>query len=270
MSSATLATHHGRRTLTAHFRSGGACIMGMFLLLCTALFGTQVYGANVQDKNGITLQSTRVVYPGQEKNGITFTVTNNTAQSYLMQARVIPWKVEPADVSQTHDAQAVPFIVLPPLQRFEPAEALTLRIRLTRNTLPTDRESVFVLSLKAIPSQSSSSGTARLVLAMQNNLKLFYRPEGLPEYSAEQLAGQLRFQRKGDQLKVTNPTPYYMTFRSLSVGTQSVEAAALSRWVPPFSEQTYPLPVNAQGDITWQLIDGVGSGTPVLHRLLTE
>lgn len=270
MSSATSAAHHGRRMFTSCFCSGSACIMSMFLLLCTALFGTQVYGANVRDRNGITLQSTRVVYPGQEKNGITFTVTNNTAQPYLMQARVIPWIAEPTDTPNKQNAHEVPFIVLPPLQRFEPEEALTLRIRLTRNTLPSDRESVFVLSLKAIPSQSSSTETAQLVLAIQNNLKLFYRPEGLPEYSTEQLAGQLRFQREGAQLVVTNPTPYYMTFRSLSVGTQSVDSEALLTWVPPFGKQEYPLPASARGDITWQLIDGMGSVTPAQHRPLTE
>ncbi|WP_145587586.1 molecular chaperone [Yersinia rochesterensis] len=248
-------------------------VIGPLFLLCATLFGTPTYGANVGDKNGITLQSTRVVYPGQAKNGITFTVTNNTAQPYLLQSRVIPWEAERTDTRPAQDAQGtnmapreVPFIVLPPLQRFEPGEALTLRIRLARNTFPTDRESVFVLSLKAIPGQSSSSESARLVLAMQNNLKLFYRPEGLPEYSAEQLARQLRFQRQGSQLKVSNPTPYYMAFHSLSVGTQIVDMA----WVPPFGEQAYPLPVSARGDITWQLIDGMGRVTPTQHRPLTD
>lgn len=274
MNSDTPFVHHDRCAFAGRFWLDNHRVMGQLLLLCAALFATQAYGANVSDKNGITLQSTRVVYPGQAKNGITFKVTNNTAKPYLLQSRVIPWIAEQTDTlsaPEVHkDTQEVPFIVLPPLQRFEPAEALTLRIRLTRNTLPTDRESVFVLSLKAIPSQSSSTKTARLVLAMQNDLKLFYRPEGLPEYSAEELAGQLRFQRQGTRLKVTNPTPYYMTFRSLSVGGQSVGGNASLMWVPPFGEQTYPLTVNAQGQITWQLIDEIGNVTSAQHRPLTD
>ncbi|MCS5992143.1 molecular chaperone [Klebsiella variicola subsp. variicola] len=219
-------------------------VMGLLLLLCAALSGTQAYGANITDKHGITLQSIRVVYPGQAKKGITFTVTNNTPQPYLLQSRIVPWETESTDARLAQDSHAepseVPFIVLPPLQRFEPAEVLTLRILLTRHTLPTDRESVFVLSLKAIPGQPSSTEAAQLLLAMQNNLKLFYRPEGLPEYSTEQFAGQLRFQHKGAQLRVINPTPYYVTFRSLSVGAQSVDSGALSQWVPPFGELGYP------------------------------
>lgn len=274
MNSKVHYAYHDQCAFTARFWQGDHRLTGELLLLCAALFTTQAHGANVGDKNGITLQSTRVVYPEQAKNGITFRVTNNTAQPHLLQSRVIPWIAEPTDTRPAQgvhqDTQQVPFIVLPPLKRFEPAEALTLRIRLTRNTLPTDRESVFVLSLKAIPSQSSSAETPRLVLAMQNDLKLFYRPEGLPDYSAVQLAGQLRFQRQGTRLKVTNPTPYYMTFRSLSVGGHSVGGNTSLMWIPPFGEQTYPLPVNAQGQITWQLIDEIGDVTPAQHRPLTE
>lgn len=271
MNSGTPFVYHERCAFT-DFWQGNHRVTGLLLLLCAALSATQAYGANVGDKNGITLQSTRLVYPGQAKNGITFTVTNNTGQPYLLQSRVIPWMAEPTDTApaqQAHqDTQGVPFIVLPPLKRFEPAETLTLRIQLTRNTLPTDRESVFVLSLKAIPSQSSSAETPRLVLAMQNDLKLFYRPKELPDYSAVQLAGQLRFQRQGSRLKVTNPTPFYMTFRSLSVGGHSVDAGVSLMWVSPFGEQAYPLPVSAQGEITWQLIDGTGDVTPVQRRTL--
>ncbi|MGJ5719055.1 fimbrial biogenesis chaperone [Morganella sp. B601] len=249
-------------------------VTGTLFLLCMALSGSQACGANNSNKDGITLQSTRVVYPGYEKNGITFALTNNTAQPYLLQARVIPWMAEPEGENDgqnaSSDTPGVPFIVLPPLQRFEPSETLTLRIRLTRNTLPVDRESVFVLSLKTIPGQSAPSGPAQLVLAVQNNLKLFYRPEGLPEYSAGQLAGQLRFHRQGTHLMITNPTPYYITFRSLSVGTQPVEAESLSQWIPPFGEQMYPLPADAQGEIVWRLIDGTGRVTPAQYRPLSD
>ncbi|WP_447880112.1 fimbrial biogenesis chaperone [Serratia fonticola] len=272
MNSGTPFVYHVRDAFTDRFWQGDHRVTGLLLVLCATLFATQVYGANVVNKNGITLQATRMVYPEQAKNGITFTVTNNTAQPYLLQSRVIPWMAEPTNTAlaqQVHqDTRGGPFIVLPPLKRFEPAEALTLRIQLTRNTLPTDRESVFVLSLKAIPGQSSSAETPRLVLAMQNDLKLFYRPKDLPEYSAVQLAQQLRFQRQGSRLKVINPTPYYMTFHLLSVGGRAVDAGASLLLVSPFGEQAYPLPTSDQGEITWQLIDGMGDVTPVQSRTL--
>nr|MDQ6119422.1 fimbria/pilus periplasmic chaperone [Klebsiella pneumoniae subsp. pneumoniae] len=95
-------------------------------------------------------------------------------------------------------------------------------MRLTRNTLPKDRESVFILSLKTIPGQEKNTDSASLTLAMQNNLKLFYRPE-MPEYDVSEFAREIRFISQSGELKVINPTPYYLTFRSLSVGKYPVE-----------------------------------------------
>lgn len=109
------------------------------------------YGSTGNNPDGIKLQSTRVIYPGESHNGITFTVTNNTAKPFLLQSRVIPWQADEQDNVSGNQSGGVPFIVLPPLQRLEASDALTLRIRLTRNTLPKDRESVFILSLKTIP-----------------------------------------------------------------------------------------------------------------------
>lgn len=242
----------------------------IFSLLSVVIFSVPTYGANSGNMEGIKLQSTRVLYPGENKNGITFTVTNNTTQPYLLQSRVTSWQPENEGKSSLDEAHDIPFIVLPPLQRFEPAEALTLRIRLTRNTLPKDRESVFVLSLKTIPGQAEKMESAQLALAMQNNLKFFYRPEGLPEYSPENLAEKLRFQRQDGQLKVVNPTPYYVTFRSLLVGKYSIEANALSQMIPPYGQQVYPLLSDARGQVTWRLIDSMGGNTSEQQSSLAD
>ncbi|MFX0250974.1 molecular chaperone [Klebsiella pneumoniae subsp. pneumoniae] len=94
----------------------------------------------------LKLQSTRVIYPGESHNGITFTVTNNTAKLSFTVA-VIPWQADEQDNVSGNQSGGCHY-VLPPLQRLEASDALTLRIRLTRNTLPKDRESVFILSLK--------------------------------------------------------------------------------------------------------------------------
>ena len=150
------------------------------------------YGSTGNNPDGIKLQSTRVIYPGESHNGITFTVTNNTAKPFLLQSRVIPWQADEQDNVSGNQSGGVPFIVLPPLQRLEASDALMLRIRLTRNTLPKDRESVFILSLKTIPGQEKNTDSASLTLAMQNNLKLFYRPEGMPEYDVSEFAREIR------------------------------------------------------------------------------
>ncbi|WP_232729378.1 fimbria/pilus periplasmic chaperone, partial [Providencia rettgeri] len=115
---------------------------------------------------------------------MTLSLTNNAETAYLVQSWIRPWDTQDSAVKV---ASPAPFLVTPPLQRLSGKETLALRIRLTRNELPTDRESLFALMVKAIPSQSVNEASiqgnavsgARLVLAVETHLKLFYRPEGL-------------------------------------------------------------------------------------------
>lgn len=153
------------------------------------------YGSTGNNPDGIKLQSTRVIYPGESHNGITFTVTNNTAKPFLLQSRVIPWQADEQDNVSGNQSGGCHLLYCLPLQRLEASDALTLRIRLTRNTLPKDRESVFILSLKTIRS-GENTDSASLTLAMQNNLKLFYRPEGCLSMMCPNLRGKYGLYRR--------------------------------------------------------------------------
>lgn len=258
------------------------------------LFGSSLsmsWAAAPGDSDGITLESTRVIYPASAKNGITFTVTNHTQYVYLLQSRVLQWAIETpaeapvmvedepiADVNITAQTEAADnvvspsFIVLPPLTRFAPNEAMTLRIRLTKNDFPQDQESVFLLSLKAIPSQANPSSKqdetgALMVLALQNNLKLFYRPEGLPLMSADARAEALQFSRHGAQLTINNPTPYYVTLGQVKIGNSQLDVGA-KRMLAPFTSATYPDARQGATTVSWQLIDDEGQQTPLLTQAL--
>ncbi|MBT0463140.1 fimbrial biogenesis chaperone [Morganella morganii] len=239
---------------------GLCCLRAVVLLLSGC---TYALAGNVSEQNGITLQSTRIIYSGKETKGIPFAVTNNTQTPYLMQSRVTTWPPPPSAESSLPPS---PFIVLPPLVRLEPGETVTLRIRLIENTLPSDKESVFAFQLKAIPGQKDRGGyagdQARITLALQNTLKLFYRPEGLPPYDAQSAAGALQFKRQGAQLIVTNPAVFYATFSTLSAGGKKVDGKALLKMVPPLGQQTYPLQdAESSGDIRWQLLNEYGTPT---------
>ncbi|WP_322958060.1 fimbrial biogenesis chaperone [Providencia huashanensis] len=215
---------------------------------------------------GIALESTRVVYPGSATKGITFTVTNRTGQTYLLQSRVLSWG---SASSESAPAAVAPFIVVPPLVRFAPEEALTLRIRLTKQDLPTDRESVFGLSLKAIPSQSApgseSDSGAKMVLAVQNNLKLFYRPTEMVEMTAQARAAALQLTLQGRELKVHNPTPYYVTLAEVNANDEKVMLGE-QRMLAPFSTALLDLPVAKPTALSWQIIDDDGRPTPRQHQ----
>ncbi|CNI73588.1 fimbrial biogenesis chaperone [Yersinia intermedia] len=237
------------------------------LLLCAALLPTGTYA--IQEKPGLTLQSTRVIYPASATGGITFSVTNNTQTPYLMQSRIRDWG---GDIDGTVDTPA-PFVALPPLKRLEPGDKLTLRIRLMNAYLRQDRESVFTLALKAIPAQSETSATLKasgagsaLVIATQNQLKLFYRPAGLPAYGADGVAERLSFHWQGQQLRVDNPTPFWVTLGTLTLGGQPIKTVLM---VPPFGQQSYPLGSNVAGnELAWQLVNDHGVLTPRKTRTL--
>lgn len=70
-------------------------------------------------------------------------------------------------------------MVLPPVQRIEPASKTMVRIQALPDTaqLPKDRESVFYFNLREIPPKSEKPNV--LMLAMQTRLKVFYRPKGI-------------------------------------------------------------------------------------------
>lgn len=256
-------------------------LCGIFLL---CLVGVSDVWANAPgEQEGIALESTRVIYPGSAKAGITFSVTNRTPYVYLLQSRVLPWGMSepstapsederpPVVVVQPDSLPSTPFIVLPPLVRFAQHEKMTLRIRLIKNSLPTDRESIFNLALKAIPSQhkplsGGEEGGSQMVLALQNNLKLFYRPEGLAEMSAEQRSAALRFSLQGAQLTINNPTPYYVTLGRVNIGGEQFELGQ-QRMLAPFTTASYDV-VKRATTVSWRLINDRGEQTPELTQPL--
>lgn len=243
--------------------SGGGHVLGQISIRFLAMFCLVMLSASVQAEAnpGLVLQATRVIYPSSATGGVIFSVTNNTTAPYLMQSRIRDREV---DVESDTDTPG-PFIVLPPLHRLEPGEKLTLRIRLMNAYLRQDQESLFTLSLKAIPALPDTGGA--LMVAMQNHLKLFYRPKGLPAYGTEGVAKRLRFQRQGQQLQVSNPTPYWVTFNSLTLGGN---ALSTEQMVPPFGHQVFPLSgVGTSNELTWQLINEHGAPTNLHRKMLS-
>ncbi|WCE54396.1 fimbria/pilus periplasmic chaperone [Escherichia coli] len=84
----------------------------------------------------------------------------------------------------------------------------SLRIMfLGKTNLPTDRETLYWMNVKAIPpTDERNTQKNTLQLALQNKIKLFYRPENLPVQPGK-ARNMLRFKYEGKQLKVINPSP---------------------------------------------------------------
>lgn len=233
------------------------------IALCLLVGGTG--WAQTPSPSGIAFYVLRVIYPAGEKQGVTLTAYNKSSAPYLMQSWVRPVDPATGDVDLSWQGTPVmPFIVTPPLARLEANGELPLRIRRNDVPLPDDRESVFFISMKALPVQQPTG--KQMVMTVVSNIKLFYRPQGLAKRAVADMAPKLTFSRADQQLTATNPTPYWLTFSRLSVGNVALDKPALRLMVPPFGKQSYTLPATAAGKITWQLIDEDGWDTPVAQQ----
>ncbi|NTY86739.1 molecular chaperone [Serratia fonticola] len=248
--------------------------MMKMLLFIAALAGALPCFAVAQTPAGLSISQFRIVYPGDEKKGITWSLTNNSDRPYLMQSWVRPMDfttgMPAAEEDNKSPVAAIPLLVTPPLARVEPGDRLTLRIRLTEMSLPQDRESVFYLSVKGIPSvpDKASQTGGQLVVAVVNNMKLFYRPEGMPKGGVTNASRQLRFSLQSDALVVDNPTPFYINFSQLTVGGKPVSAEALRKLVPPKGQQRYPVASGDRGTVEWQVVDEDSKATPLQRQTL--
>ena len=158
-----------------------------------------------QVQAAVALDRTRAVFNGGEKS-ISLSISNdNKTLPYLAQG----W-VEDAQGNKITS----PLTVLPPLQRLEPGAQSQVKIQAlpAAHQLVQDRETLFYFNLREIPPKSEKPNT--LQLALQTRIKLFYRPAAIVP-SQQQLSNpwqqKLTLTRVGDQYRVNNPTPYYVT-----------------------------------------------------------
>ena len=108
--------------------------------------------------------------------------------------------VDNGDVNAAPELSHAPFVTLPSVFALPPSALKGLRILFAGANLPTDRESVFWLNLYEIPpSQPITPPLAsRVTLAMNTQMKIFYRPKALPgnaENAAEAVSFTLQKRR---------------------------------------------------------------------------
>lgn len=204
---------------------------------------------------GVALGATRVIYPAGHKQ-VQLAVTNNKDDStFLIQSWV-------ENATGQKDGR---FVVTPPLFSMKGKKENTLRIiDATNNQLPADRESLFWMNVKAIPSMDKSKlSDNTLQLAIISRIKMLYRPEHLA-LPPEQAPSKLTFHRDGKSLTLTNPTPFYLTVTEIKAGSRKLDNA----FVPPMGKTTVTIPVDADSNISYQTINDYGALTPKMQGVL--
>lgn len=201
---------------------------------------------------GVSLGATRIVYPSDSRQ-ITLPVNNSDTESrYLIKS----W-VEDSEGKKTTD-----FTVTPPLFMIGPKNENIVSIKFTgARSLPGDRETLYWFNSQAIPEQDSKKLENVLQLASLSRIKLFVRPSKL-EMKPVEAPEHIRFSRKGGELVVHNPTPYYITLVSFTDSNNVLP----NTMVPP--KASLSVKSAGKGNITFRTINDYGAVTPVQNGVM--
>ncbi|CAI1969191.1 Chaperone protein fimC precursor [Serratia fonticola] len=217
----------------------------MMKLIPTTLLVALLASASVAQA-GVVIGGTRLIYDGGKKES-SLSVNNPDKVPYLIQSWV---------ETTTGGAEKAPFMITPPLFRLDGGQQNVLRVIRAGGNLPSDKESMFWMNIKSIPSVTKDTNQNTLQIAVKTRIKLIYRPEGLngtPEDQTEKLT----WRRSGNNLQVTNPTPFYMNFQEVKVAGKGVKDVT---YVAPMSSATFALPAGTSGgSISWKIISDYGA-----------
>lgn len=204
----------------------------------------------------ISVGASRIIFNAGESSKSVDINNRSNSQPYLINV----------DVSRDVAGKLVdaPFMVTPALFRIEPGNTNKVRILKKADALPTDRESVFYFNAMAIPTskvgevESSTAVGGVIQVATGNTVKLFYRPANLA-MTQKQAMGKLQFTRDAQGIKVSNPTPYYISLSKLIINGKAVKLDVLngSSMVAPFGSYVYPVTA-AAGKVEWKAINDFG------------
>lgn len=202
---------------------------------------------------GVVIGGTRLVYDGAKKEAA-LNVGNPDTTAYLIQSWV--------DTQDGGEAKA-PFIITPPLFRLDGKQNNVLRIVRAGGSLPEDKESLFWLNIKSIPSSEKRDNT--LQIAVKTRIKLVYRPEGV-KGTLDQSASQIKWLRSGNTLQATNNSGHYLTFFAVKVGGKAIPDFPM---LAPGATQSVTLPAVSTGSqVSWEIINDYGGTSEVFQTSL--
>ncbi|HGY3717287.1 TPA: molecular chaperone [Citrobacter gillenii] len=199
---------------------------------------------------GVSIGGTRVIYDGGKKEA-SLSVNNPDSIPYLIQSWI---------EAQSNTTEKVPFIITPPLYRLDKGQQNVMRI-IRAGNLPEDRESLFWLNIKSIPSTERKDNT--LQIAIKTRIKLIYRPVGLNRATPGEQADKLRWKFEGKFIQVTNPSAYFINFNEISVADKKVENVT---FVAPGSTASFLMPEGVTGGrVIFRIINDYGGISEAYH-----
>lgn len=165
---------------------------------------------------GIVIYGTRIIYPAENKE-VMVQLMNQGNRSSLVQA----W-IDDGDTSLPPEKIQVPFMLTPPVAKVGANSGQQIKIRIMPNRLPTNKESIFYLNILDIPPNSpEDEGKNALKFAMQNRIKLFYRPVGVASVNKETFK-KLRVNNSSNGLIIKNGSANWVTISDVKANSGKV------------------------------------------------
>lgn len=207
----------------------------------------------------MTISGTRIIFPGNEKE-LNVRTNNKGVNPSLVQV----W-VDDGDANADVNSIKVPFMVTPPVFRVEPGKGQSVRMIYNGMALPQDRESVFWFNMLEVPPVIKNSDKVdRLELAFRTRIKIFYRPKALSSSGVGEV-DKIKWEVLGNNtgIRVTNPTPYYLSFDGADVQLGGKPVALNTDMIAPFASQDFLLKnkgsVAGMSGVNFRLLTDYGS-----------
>ncbi|EQC3334524.1 fimbrial biogenesis chaperone [Escherichia coli] len=210
----------------------------------------------LSQSDGVNLAATRIILDSQSEHASLKIHNNSKDKPWLLRAWVSVYD---------NDEKTNKFIITPPLYRIQPLESYQLRINKVIDSFPKDKESIYRVNVLSIPPKAANKNNsgktiAALDFAVNNRIKLIYRPHELnnPDKVANAFK-LLKFSNTVNDITINNPTPYYITMDNVKVNRQQVTSID-DFVVAPYSKLT--IPVKNAKTLSFTTINDYGGKTP--------
>lgn len=224
------------------------------ILMVSLLLVSDVFA---KDDGGIGLDVTRVIFLSSSES-VSLRAGNTSDNSV--------WLLRAWASDYTTNGTKTPFFITPPLVRINPKESMQFRINKLgdSSSLPSDRESVFSINVMAIPPQidSQGGGKSHIQFAINNKIKLFYRPDSLNNSkNIEKIPESIQVKNNKSDIEIKNPTPYFVTLDKIKINNTELKNG--DYMIAPFSS----LNIKWKGarNFTFQTINDYGGLTRAVH-----
>ncbi|HHQ4776160.1 TPA: fimbrial biogenesis chaperone [Aeromonas veronii] len=206
------------------------------------VYGVTLSLASFMVNASIQLSTTRLIFEeGAREASVT---VSNKGDTRLIQS----WldKDQPEQI-------APPFAVTPPLAKLDKEGQQLLRVHYAGQGLPKDRESMYWLAVQEIPQKAQGANVVQF--AVQQRIKVFYRPAGLVGKASE-APRSLNLTLTDGLLTLSNPTQFFINLTSVEAEGKRLGGATIA----PFDKLTLPsAQLQADGKLELTIVNDYGA-----------